>query len=97
MAAHPRVTWLLLPTYCPRANPLARAWGEVHDGCTRNHPRQRLPDLVAAVEAHLQVNGPWPYQLSHIYDEPMVTAAVEQLMAERPPKAAACVYQSHVD
>src|SRR5262245_16305903 len=89
LAAHPRVTRLLLPTYCPRANPIERAFGDVHDGCTRNHRRKRLPDLVADVEAHRQVNGPWPYKLSQSYDEPMVTAAVEQLMAESQPKTAA--------
>jgi DDE superfamily endonuclease/Winged helix-turn helix len=41
LAAHPRVTLLLWPTYCPRANPIARAFGDVHDGCTRNHQRKR--------------------------------------------------------
>jgi len=89
LAAHPRVTLLFLPTYCPRANSIERAFGDVHDCCTRNHRRKRLPDLVADVEAHLQVNGPWPYKLSQIYYEPMVTAAVEQLMAASQPKTAA--------
>src|SRR5918997_2054443 len=89
LAAHPRVTLLLLPTYCPRANPIERAFGDVHDCCTRNHRRKRLPELVADVEAHLQANGPWPYKLSRIYYEPMVTAAVEKLMAESQSKAAA--------
>src|SRR5262245_29531696 len=67
LAAHPRVTLLFLPTYCPRANPIERAFGDVHDLCTRNHTRRRLRDLVADVEAHLQVNGPWPYKLSELY------------------------------
>ena len=49
---HPRVTLLFLPTYGPRANPIERAFGNVHDLCTRNDTRKRLPDLVAAVEAH---------------------------------------------
>src|ERR671915_1102973 len=89
VAAHPRVTLLFLPTYCPRANPIERAFGDVHDCCTRNHRRKRLPDLVADVEAHLQVNGPWLYKLSQIYSEPMVSAAVEKLMAESQSKAAA--------
>ena len=44
LAAHPRVTLLFLPTYCPRANPIERAFGDVHDCCTRNHRRKRLPD-----------------------------------------------------
>jgi transposase len=89
VAAHPRVTLLFLPTYCPRANPIERAFGDVHDCCTRNHRRKRLPELVADVEAHLQVNGPWLYKLSQIYYEPMVSAAVEKLMAESQPKTAA--------
>ncbi len=89
LAAHPRVTWLLLPTYCPRANPIARAFGDVHDCCTRNHRRKRLPDLVADVEDHLHRNGPWPYQLSDLYDEPAVTAAVENIAAEEYAKVAA--------
>jgi transposase len=82
LAAHPRVTLLFLPTYCPRANPIERACGDVHDGCTRNHRRTRLPDLVADVEEHLHVNGPWPYKLSEISYEPVVTVAVVQIAAE---------------
>jgi DDE superfamily endonuclease len=89
LATHPRVSRLFLPTYCPRANPIERAFGEVHDCCTRNHQRKRVPDLVADVEAHLQVNGPWPYKLSQLYDEPIVTAAVEKLVEESQAKAAA--------
>ena len=34
---------LLLPTYCPRANPIKRAFSNVHDLCTRNHTRKRCP------------------------------------------------------
>jgi putative transposase len=82
LAEHPRFTLLFLPTYCPRANPIERAFGDVHDLCTRNHTRKRLRDLVADVEAHLYVNGPWPYKLSELYYDPAVTAAVEQLAAE---------------
>jgi transposase len=89
LAAHPRVTLLFLPTYCPRANPIERAFGDVHDTCTRNHRRKRLPDLVADVEEHLHVNGPWHYRLSQIYYEPAVTAGVEKIAAEVPSKAAA--------
>ena len=89
LAAHPRLTLRWLPTDCPRANPIERAFGEVHDCCTRNHRRKRLLDLVADVEAHLHLNGPWKYKLSQLYYEPMVTAAVEQMTAEAPTKAAA--------
>jgi putative transposase len=89
LATHPRVTLLFLPTYCPRANPIERAFGDVHDICTRNHRRQHLRDLVVDVEQHLQVNGPWPYKLSHIYYEPAVTAAVANMAAEELSTAAA--------
>jgi DDE superfamily endonuclease/Winged helix-turn helix len=89
LTAHPRVTRLLLPTSCPRANPLERAFGDVHDCCTRNHQRTRVRDLVADVDTPLQVNGPWRYQLSAIYDEPAVTAAVEKIAAEEQTQVAA--------
>jgi hypothetical protein len=87
--AHPRVTWLFLPTSCPQANPIERAVGDVHDCCTRNHRHTRVPHLVADVEAHLHVNGPWLYKLSDLYDEPAITAAVAQIAAAEPCKVAA--------
>ncbi len=89
LAAHPRVTLLFLPTYCPRANPIERAFGDVHDCCTRNHQRKRLPDLVVDVEDHLHLNGPWKYKLSDLYFEPAVTTAVENIAAEEHAKVAA--------
>jgi len=79
LAAHPRFELLYLPTYCPRANPIERAFGDVHDKCTRNHTRKRIWQLVQDVKQHLQVNGPWPYALSELYYTPEVTAAVEAL------------------
>ena len=81
LAAHPRFELLYLPTYCPRANPIERAFGDVHDKCTRNHTRKRMWHLVQDVKQHLQVNGPWRYALSEIYYTPEVTAAVEALRA----------------
>jgi hypothetical protein len=89
LANHPRVTLLLLPTYCPRANPSERAYGDGHDCCTRNHRRTRLPDPGADVEDHLQLNGPWKYKLSALYYEPAVTATVENIAAEELAKVAA--------
>jgi transposase len=86
---HPRLELVFLPTYCPKANPIERAFGDVHDKCTRNHKRKRLRDLVADVEKHLHVNGPWQYQLSAIYYEPEVTAAMEKIAAEEKLKEAA--------
>lgn len=81
LAAHPRFELLYLPTYCPRANPIERAFGDVHDKCTRNHTRKRIRHLVRDVHQHLQVNGPWCYALSEIYYTPEVTATVTALQA----------------
>jgi hypothetical protein len=68
---------------------MERAFGDVHDLCTRNHTRKRLRDLVVDVEEHLHVNGPWKYKLSELYYEPAVTAAVENMVAaQRSPAAA---------
>ena len=89
LASHPRFELLWLPTSCPRANPIERAFGDVHDKCTRNHKRKRLRDLVQDVEQHVQENGPWQYQLSQLYDAPEVTEAVEHLAAEKQSKIAA--------
>jgi putative transposase len=89
VASHPRFTLLWLPTYCPRANPIERVFGDVHDKCTRNHQRKRLRDLVQDVERHMEENGPWQYRLSHLYDAPEVTAAVEHITAEQHAQIAA--------
>jgi transposase len=86
---HRRIELVYLPTYCPKANPIERAFGDVHDKCTRNHKRKRLRDVVGEVIQHFRVNGPWQYQLSAIYYTPAVTAAVEKLAAEERLKAAA--------
>jgi transposase len=89
LAHHPRFALLWLPTYCPRANPIERVFGDVHDTCTRNHQRKRLRDLVKDVERHMEENGLWKYKLSHLYDAPEVTAAVEHIAAEQQAKIAA--------
>ena len=89
LANHPRFELLFLPTDCPRANPIERAFGDVHDLCTGNHTRKRLRDLVADVEAHRHMNGPWHYELSDLYSAPAVTATVENIAAEEQAKLAA--------
>jgi putative transposase len=86
---HPRFELLWLPTYCPKANPIERAFGDVHDKCTRNHQRKRLRDLVKDVEHHVQANGPWKYKISRLYDEPEVTDEVDRLIAQQQPRRAA--------
>jgi transposase len=87
LTAHPRFEVLYLPTYCPRANPIERAFGDVHDKCTRNHTRKRIWHLVQDVQRHLQVNGPWRYALSEIYFTPEVTAALAALQDVPSPPA----------
>jgi transposase len=81
LAAHPRFELLPLPTYCPKANPIERAFGDVHDKCTRNHQRKRLEDLLQDILSHLQVNGPWRYKLSELYYDRAVTDAMRALSA----------------
>lgn len=78
---HPRFVLLFLPTYCPRANPIERCFGDLHDKVTRNHRRKRMQDLVADVERHLKQNGPWPYRLSEIYQTAEVTGALKKQTA----------------
>jgi transposase len=54
---HSRFELARLPSYCPRANPIERVFGDVHDKCTRNHTRKRLRTLVGDVEDHLAENA----------------------------------------
>ena len=88
LARHQRFELVWLPSYCPRANPIERAFGDAHDKCTRNHKRKRLRDLVGDVLWHLRVNGPWRYRLSEIYYTPEVDKAVTELKAVANLKAA---------
>jgi putative transposase len=88
LSHHPRFEIVWLPSYCPQANPIERAFGDVHDKCTRNHKRGRIADLVDDVLWHLKRNGPWLYQLSSIYYTPEVDAAVTALLAAENLKAA---------
>src|SRR4051812_2427648 len=102
---HPRFELVWLPTYCPRANPIERVFGDTHDKVTRNHKRKRWRDLVADVGRHLDRNGPWPYQLSRIDQEPDITITLKKLnRATREPdthataveKRAACLLKARV-
>jgi hypothetical protein len=88
-ASHPRFALRCLPTYGPRATPIARGCGDVHDKGPRNHTRKRLRDLVQDVAQHREANGPGPYRLSQLYDAPEVRAAVEHIAAEKQTKIAA--------
>src|SRR5262249_688506 len=64
---HSRFELVWLPSYCRKAKPIERVFGDVHDKCTRNHTRRRLRELVGDVEEHLAENAPWKYRLSEIY------------------------------
>lgn len=88
LAAHPRFEIVWLPSYCPKANPIERAFGDVHDKCTRNHKRTQITDLVSDVVWHLKRNGPWRYKLSDIYYQPEVDAALAELISDQKLKAA---------
>lgn len=79
LASHPRVELVFLPTYCPRANPIERLFGDVHDKVTRNHTRKQIWRLVEDVKRHLAQNGPWCYRLSEIYFTNEVTAMVRYI------------------
>jgi DDE superfamily endonuclease len=83
LETQPRFELWWLPTYCPQANPIERALGDVHAKCTRNHQRKRWRDLIRDVECHFEENGPWRYKLSHIDQEAEVSVEVERLAAQR--------------
>lgn len=82
LSRHPRFELLWLPTYCPEANPIERAFGDVHDKVTRNHTRQQLHWLVWDVKEHFRQNGPWKYKVPEIYYEPEVTQALREMSRE---------------
>jgi hypothetical protein len=65
------------------ANPIERAFGDVHDKCTRNHQRKRIEELVGGVEQHLTTNGPRHYKLSQLYYTSKVTTIVDHIAQEQ--------------
>jgi transposase len=83
LETHPRFELVFLPTYCPRASPIERIFGDVHDHITRNHKRKRIRDLVSDVTRYLTKHGPWRYCRSEIYDTSEVTAALHKLQRQR--------------
>ena len=89
LADHPRFRFLWLPSYCPQANPIERAFGDVHDKCTRNHRRSTLRWLIWDVKEHFRENGPWIYKVPSIYYEPAVTAELAKLCYEQDLRLAA--------
>jgi DDE superfamily endonuclease/Winged helix-turn helix len=82
LTAHRRVELVFLPTYCPKANPIERLFGDAHDKVTRNHTRKQIWRLVEDVKRHLARNGPWRYRLSEIYFTAEVTAMRQRLKTQ---------------
>ena len=82
LASHSRIELVFLPTYCPKANPIERLFGDTHDKVTRNHTRKQIWRLVEDVKRHLAENGPWRYRLSEIYFTAEVTAAMQHLKSQ---------------
>ena len=84
LAKHPRVTLLFLPTFLPPRQSLSSApLAMCMIAALAIISGTRLPDLVANVEDHLHLNGPWKYQLSDLYYEPAGPAVVEKIAAEK--------------
>jgi transposase len=78
LARHPRFVLLWLPRYCPKANPIERIFGNLHDQITRNHRHGSLPPLLAEVQRYLRRRAHHG-QLPSIYREPAVQSALRQL------------------
>jgi transposase len=77
LACHPRFVLLWLPRYCPRANPIERIFGALHDQITRNHRHRTLPPLLAEVQRYLRRRAHHG-RLPSIYDEPTVKSALRR-------------------
>jgi transposase len=78
LARHPRFVLLWLPCYCPKANPIERVFGDLHDQITRNHRHRTLPPLLTEVKRYLRRRAR-PGQLPSIYREPAVQSALRYL------------------
>jgi DDE superfamily endonuclease/Winged helix-turn helix len=78
LARHPRFILLWLPRYCPKANPIERVFGNLHDQITRNHHHCTLPPLLAEVQRYLRRRAHHGQRPS-IYREPAVESALRQL------------------
>jgi hypothetical protein len=78
LARHPRFVLLWLPCYCPKANPIERIFGDLHDQITRNHRHRTLPPLLAEVQRYLRRRAHHG-QLPSIYHEPAVKSALRRL------------------
>jgi transposase len=78
LACHPRFVLLWLPRYCPKANPIERIFGDLHDRITRNHRHTTLPPLLAEVQRYLRRRAHHG-RLPSLYNEPTVKSALRRL------------------
>jgi transposase len=78
LARHPRFVLLWLPSCCPKAHPIERIFGDLHDQITRNHRHQTLPLLLAEVQRYLRRRAHHG-RLPSIYSEPVVKSALRKL------------------
>jgi transposase len=78
LACHPHLVLLWLPRYCPKANPIERVFGDLHDQITRNHGHRTLPPLLADVQRYLRRQARHG-QLPSIYRESAVKSALRYL------------------
>jgi transposase len=78
LARHPRFVLLRLPRYCPKANPIERVFGDLHDQITRHHRHPTLPPLWAEAQQYLRRRAHHG-QLPSIYREPAVESALRRL------------------
>jgi transposase len=78
LARHPHFVLLWLPCYCPKANPIERIFGDLHDQITRNHRHRTLLPLLAEVQRYLRQRAPHE-RLPSIYSEPAVKSALRHL------------------
>jgi transposase len=78
LARHPRFVLLWLPRYCPKANPIERIFGELHDQITRNHRHRTLPPLLAEAQQYLRRRAHHG-QLPSIYYESAVASTLRRL------------------
>jgi hypothetical protein len=78
LARHPRLVLLWWPCSGPKAHPLERIFGDLHDQITRHPPHRTLPPLWAEVPPYRRRrahHGPLP----SIYQEPTVESTLRRL------------------
>jgi len=80
LGVHLRFELLWLPTYCPRANPIERAFGDVSRQMY-SQPSEKTDRRSCGRHqvGTLRKNGPWRYKLSDIYYDREIENEVKKL------------------